>query len=84
MPFNIVKRAKRVVQHLKHLLWLGILEPTAELIIHCRQHYAQNGGAIIEPLLVSVSDRASSIQGWLLMCLIRYYIKNSLMLKDDF
>ena len=84
MPFNVVRRAKGVIQHLKHLLWLGILEPTAELIIHCRQHYASDIGAVIEPLLVSVSDRPSSVQGWLLRCRIRYYIKDLLMLKDDF
>ena len=54
MSFNVVRRAKGVVQHLKHLLWLDILEPAAELIIHCRQHNVPNGGAVVEPLLVSV------------------------------
>ena len=76
--------AKGVVQHLKHLLRLDILEPTVELIIHCHQHYAPNGGAVIEPLLISVSDCPSSIRDWLLRYRIRYYIKDPLMLKDDF
>ena len=82
VPFNVVWRPERFLQHLKNLFRLCLLKFSTELVIHRSQHYAPYYGAIIGPLQISVPDCATHIRSWLLRCRIRYHIKDPFMLQD--
>ena len=62
MPFNVIRHAKGLVEQLKHVLLLSVLESMVELIAHRHQHNTLNGGTIIELLLVSILDHPSHIR----------------------
>ena len=84
MPLNVIEWVKGLVQNLQHILWLSILKMMAELIIHCCQHNVMNRSSIVEPLLISISDRTADVRSWLLGCWIYQYIQDLFMLQDYF
>ena len=83
VPLYIVRRAKRLLQLLKDLIWLGLLKFATKLIIHRCQHNALDSSLIRNPLQISIPDQILSTNRREFGCWICYHIKNPLVLQDN-